>query len=180
MILNGGDEEAFRDFVSSRMDGWRRAAYAFCGNWHTAEDLVSITLTKVLRHWATVAATGNPDSYVRRILIRTAIDEHRRTWRESPMGILPEQRSTSREPGQRNASRGPEACSASRGPEAVVDRQEVVGMLRMLPPAKREVMVLRYVYDLSVEETAARLGCSLGNVKSQTARALAALRVHLK
>ncbi|MEU8243890.1 SigE family RNA polymerase sigma factor [Actinoplanes missouriensis] len=162
MILNGGDEEVFRDFVSSRMDGWRRAAYAFCGNWHTAEDLVSITLTKVLRHWATVAATGNPDSYVRRILIRTAIDEHRRTWRESPMGILPER------------------PSESRGPQAVVDRQEVVGMLRTLSPAKREVMVLRYVYDLSVEETAARLGCSSGTVKSQTARALAALRVHLK
>jgi DNA-directed RNA polymerase specialized sigma24 family protein len=38
------------------------------------------------------------------------------------------------------------------------------------------VLVLRYVHDLSIEQTAAELGCSEGNVKSQTARGLATLR----
>ncbi|MEU3498611.1 sigma factor-like helix-turn-helix DNA-binding protein [Kitasatospora cineracea] len=35
---------------------------------------------------------------------------------------------------------------------------------------------MRYYCDLSVEQTAAELGCSSGNVKSQSSRALEALR----
>jgi DNA-directed RNA polymerase specialized sigma24 family protein len=38
------------------------------------------------------------------------------------------------------------------------------------------VVVLRYWLDLSETETAATLGCSVGTVKSQGSRALAALR----
>ncbi len=45
-----------------------------------------------------------------------------------------------------------------------------------LPPKQRAALVLRYVHDLSIEQTAAELGCSVGNVKSQTARGLATLR----
>ena len=40
-------------------------------------------------------------------------------------------------------------------------------------------MVLRYWGDLSIDQVAATLGCSPGNVKSQSARALAKLRVLL-
>jgi DNA-directed RNA polymerase specialized sigma24 family protein len=36
--------------------------------------------------------------------------------------------------------------------------------------------VLRYFQDLSVEQTAAALGCSTGTVKSQTHHALSKLR----
>ena len=39
------------------------------------------------------------------------------------------------------------------------------------------MLVLRYFDDLSEAETAQMLGCSLGTVKSQTARGLARLRV---
>ena len=161
ILVGMGDIEGFRDYVAGRMEGWRRVAYQLCGNWHTADDLVSIALMKVLRHWLRVSAAGDPDAYVRRILIRTAIDESRRSWqRESPIDLLPER-------------------AADAAAEAVTDRRTLVALLSELPPGKREVVVLRYVYDLSVEETAARLGCSLGTVKSQTARALEAMRAGL-
>jgi DNA-directed RNA polymerase specialized sigma24 family protein len=41
------------------------------------------------------------------------------------------------------------------------------------------VVVLRYWADLSVDQVAAVLGCSPGNVKSQSARALSKLRTVL-
>ncbi len=41
------------------------------------------------------------------------------------------------------------------------------------------VVVLRYWEDLSIDQVAAILRCSTGNVKSQSARALQKLRDHL-
>jgi RNA polymerase sigma factor (sigma-70 family) len=48
--------------------------------------------------------------------------------------------------------------------------------VRGLPRRQREVVVLRFFLDLSVEQTAAALGASEGTVKSYTSRALARMR----
>lgn len=45
-----------------------------------------------------------------------------------------------------------------------------------LPPRQRRVIVLRHIWNLTIEETAAELGISTGTVKSQSADAVAALR----
>jgi DNA-directed RNA polymerase specialized sigma24 family protein len=58
-------------------------------------------------------------------------------------------------------------------------RLVVLAALAGLPPKYRAVVVLRYWADLSVEEAAAVLNCSPGNVRSQSARALSKLRVSL-
>jgi DNA-directed RNA polymerase specialized sigma24 family protein len=55
----------------------------------------------------------------------------------------------------------------------------VLGALATLPPRARAVVVLRYWEDLSVEQVAAALGCSPGNVKSLAAGALGKLRAVL-
>ena len=51
--------------------------------------------------------------------------------------------------------------------------------VQALPPRQRAAVVLRYYEDLSEAETARVLNCSLGNVKSQTSRGIAALRSSL-
>lgn len=154
--------DGYRDFVAGRMDGWRRTAHALCGNWHLADDLVSIVLGKLFRHWTRISAVEHPDAYVRQMLVRALLDERRRSARrEHPVETLPER------------------PAVVDGPEAGVDRQFWLSMLSELPPGRREVIVLRYLCDLSVEETAARLGCSPSSVKSQTFRAIGTLRTRV-
>ena len=48
--------------------------------------------------------------------------------------------------------------------------------LATLTRGQRAVIVLRYFEDLTEAQTAEALGCSVGTVKSQTSRAMAALR----
>ena len=157
------NESAYREYVTHHIDGLRRTAYLLCGDWHTADDLVSVALVKLLRHWRRVSAMEAPDAYMRRVLLRAWLDELRRPWRrrERPTATLPE-------------------CAASPAdPEDPEDRRWILALLAELPPRRRAVLILRYFCDLSVEETAEALGCGEGTVKSQTARALDTLRARL-
>jgi RNA polymerase sigma-70 factor (ECF subfamily) len=63
------------------------------------------------------------------------------------------------------------------GPETGFDRAELVHhALDQLSPEHREVMLLRFLEDLSVAEIAATLRCALGTVKSRLHYARLALR----
>jgi len=73
----------------------------------------------------------------------------------------------------------PEVQRADAHPDAIVDRLSLIALLDLLPPRRRAVLVLRYCCDLSIEQTARLLGCSAGTVKSQSARALATLRLRM-
>jgi DNA-directed RNA polymerase specialized sigma24 family protein len=59
------------------------------------------------------------------------------------------------------------------------ERTAVVTALQALPERQRESLVLRYYADLSPAQTASVMGISVGEVKSHTARAMAALRAVL-
>ena len=151
------DVAGYRDYVAGRIDRLRRTAYLLCGDWHTADDLTSTALVKLLRHWRRVSAMENIDGYLRRTLLRAWLDERRRPWRrEQVRAFVPD--------------------LAARPAYDVADRMAVLDLLNDLPARRRAVLVLRYFCDLSVEETAEALGCSTGTVKSQTARALDTLR----
>ncbi|MEU8391725.1 SigE family RNA polymerase sigma factor [Micromonospora sp. NPDC048842] len=156
------DVEGYRDYVGARLESLRRTAYLLCGDWHTADDLVSTALVKLLRHWPRVSAMDSPDAYVRRTLLRVWLDERRRPWRrEAAWAEVPEQ------------------PAAAGGTDGAADRLTILALLAELPPRRRAVLVLRYFCDLSVEETARELGCTAGTVKSQSARAIEALRGRL-
>lgn len=156
------DVETYRAYVVSRLDPMRRVAYLLCGDWHTADDLLSTALVKLFRHWPRVSTMDNPDAYLRRTLLRAWLDERRRPWRrEHPTGVLPDR------------------AAEGHAVDGVDDRLALLAMLAELPPRRRAVLVLRYFCDLSVEQTAEELGCSTGTVKSQTAHALDMLRSRL-
>ena len=158
--MKPADEREYREFVAARMEPLRRTAYLLCRNWHTADDLVSITIGKLYRHWRRVRAADNVDAYVRGVLTHAWLDELRRPWRrEAPAAVLPDR---------------PDSWP---GASRVGDRLLLLDLLAQLPARRRAVVVLRFYCDLSVEETADILRISTGTVKSQAARGLQALRL---
>jgi DNA-directed RNA polymerase specialized sigma24 family protein len=69
----------------------RRTAFLLRRDWHLADNLVSITIGKLYRHWPRARQVQHLDAYVRRILVRTWLDEKARVWRrEEPAETLPE------------------------------------------------------------------------------------------
>ena len=159
--MTPADEREYRDFVAARLEPLRRAAYLLCRDWHTADDLVSITIGKVYRHWRRVRAADNVDAYVRGVLTHAWLDERRRPWRREEPAAEPPERGT----------------TAAPGAAAVAERLDLLTLLARLPRRQRAVVVLRFYCDLSVDATAEILGISAGTVKSYGARGLASLRL---
>jgi RNA polymerase sigma-70 factor (ECF subfamily) len=56
---------------------------------------------------------------------------------------------------------------------------DLIRAIRELPRSQGEVIALRFVHGLSLEETAAALGTSIDSVKGKQARALETLRKRL-
>jgi RNA polymerase sigma-70 factor (sigma-E family) len=137
---------------------FRRLAYLLCQDWHRADDLVQNALVRIYLRWERIATATDRDAYARTVLVRIFLSERRTGWarRVVLVDAAPDA----------NATVDPDPASA------VAVRTALAG----LPPRQRAVLVLRYYYDLSVDQTAEALDCSAGTVKSQTSRALAALR----
>ena len=153
--------DGFDDFVASRGDALWRSAWLLTGDAHLAEDLVQTALGKSFPAYARVSADGSFEAYVRRVMFTTYAAWWRRRWNgERPTDALPERA-------------GPDWAGPTSDPEA---RQDLAAALAALPRGQRAVVVLRFFEDLTEKQTAGLLGISIGTVKSQTARALAALR----
>ncbi|GIG92923.1 SigE family RNA polymerase sigma factor [Plantactinospora endophytica] len=158
--MRADGETEYVEYVTARLPALHRTAYLLCGDAHRADDIVQATITALYRHWRRARSVENLDGYVHRILVRKHLDEVRGPWARVRLMF---------ETPDRPAS--PEA--------SVEDRDTVHRLLGGLTGAQRAVLVLRFACDLSVQEVAAVLNTSTGNVKSHTARGLAAVRRHL-
>jgi RNA polymerase sigma-70 factor (sigma-E family) len=159
--LGGTRDDGFTAYVAGRRAHLYRTAYLLCGDPHRAEDIVQTALAKLYVAWSRAVKADSVDAYVRRVIINSHLDEHRRPWRrESPV----------------EDERLDRAAPSGVSPE---DSDALWAALRKLGPKQRRVVVLRHYWGLSVEETAADLGVSPGTVKSQTSAALDKLRTTL-
>ncbi|WIX80991.1 SigE family RNA polymerase sigma factor [Amycolatopsis carbonis] len=154
------DEDEFAEYFSARRDAVRRTAYLLCGDWHKADDLAQTAFVALHRRWKKIRDRAATDAYVRKTLVRAVIDESRRPWRR-----------------ERQTEVMPEPMSDAPGlAERVATREDLLAALKEVPPKQRAVLVLRFFEGQDVTAAAKALGCSEGNVKSQTARGLANLR----
>jgi RNA polymerase sigma-70 factor (sigma-E family) len=134
----------------------RVAALLVSGDVARAEDVVQTALTKLYLAWPRVRS-DTAGAYARRCVVNAAMDDHRSLFsrREQVSAQLPDFAAADQQPG---------------------DPTTLVALLAALPDGMRAAVVLRYVEGLSIAETADAMGCSEGNVKSQSARGLERLR----
>jgi len=141
----------FEAVYTAHRDRLRRLAYLLTGHRDVAEDLVQEAFARLHRRWDEVEV---PAGYVRTVLARLCAD-----WR------------------RRAALAGEHERWLASGPAVPdPDVDETWALLDRLPADQRAVLVLRFYDDLSVEDTAAVLGCRSSTVRTRTHRALARLR----
>lgn len=158
MTRLGGLGADFDEFVRASAAGLLRLAVLLSRDHAEAQDLVQVALVRTAARWS--SARHNPTAYARRVLVNLA----KNRWRDRARRPVPVQDLAGVEP------------VADCAEVEVVQRDAVSRLLAQLALGQRKVLVLRFFEDLSVAEVAVILGCSEGNVKSQTNRALARLR----
>jgi RNA polymerase sigma factor (sigma-70 family) len=127
-----------------------------CGDRHRAEDLTQEALVRLFAAWP-IKDVAAVDAWLRQTLVRLWIDQTRRPfWAR-----------------ERAVDSVPDAAAPEFEPDDVGEWRR---LLAGVPPQQRACLVLRFLEDLSVEQTAAVLGITTGAVKSNTARGLAAAR----
>lgn len=156
----GGSSRDFEEFARARTPAMVRSAWMLCGDAHEAEDLVQDTLAKVFVRWHAPfrSPIDDPVAYAQTALTRTFLSSRRRrSSTERPTADLPDR-------------------PVADGSAAAELRIVLLDALAGLAPGDRAVLVLRYLEDLSVEETAARMGVSSGAVRNRSQRALVRVR----
>jgi len=160
----GLDGLSFEEFAASRGPALVRLARGLLKDPHHAEDVVQDVLAKALLKWSRISSVDDPDAYVRRMLVNASTSFWRRAVRREysfEHERLPEQRV-----GDRSGD--------------VASRDQMLGLLRRLPPRQRAVLVLRHYEGLPDAEIADILGCSQVTVRSNAHRGLATLRTMLE
>lgn len=130
-----------------------RAAYRLLGERATAEDVAAEALARAYARWSSVS--GHAEPWVIRVATNLALDVGRR----------------------RSTASDRQALLIEEAPADQVERRlDLQAALRALPRRQREVVVLRFLGDLSEKATAAALAIDVGTVKSHAARGLSRLR----
>jgi RNA polymerase sigma-70 factor (sigma-E family) len=154
------DEEDFTSFVTSSSRRLLRTAFLITGDAEAAQDVLQTALERAYLRWGRIKLREQPEPYVQRIIANAAID----TWRARR--------------GMRTVALDESVLPPLDDPalEGLPARDALLSCVRQLPVGQRTVLVLRYFADLTEAEVARILGCSVGTVKSQHARAMARLR----
>lgn len=128
-----------------------------------AEDCVAETFSRFLD---ALQGGGGPSQYLRAYLYRVAHNWVTDQYRRQPPPPLPlDTRLIA------DWQHNPAVVAGEN-----IHKETVLDALKLLTPDQRQVIILKYIEDLSNEEVAEALGKPVGAVKSLQHRALAALR----
>jgi len=157
--INGGDAEAFEALYRRYREWVYRLAWRFTGRQDLAMDVVQETFIYLLKKFPGFELTAKMTTF-----------------------LYPAVRSLSRDARRKEARFiGTEEEIFSKIPASPPDdtdrsREDLAAVLSILPVEQREVILMRFLDGMSLEEIAAALGIPIGTVKSRLHHALAVLR----
>src|SRR5262245_15896250 len=149
-----GPWRGYLDSLAQHRENLHRYCRRLTGNVWDGEDLMQDTLVRVFSMLGKIDADlENPRAYLIRTATNLWIDRVRRSAREQAILAL-------------------DATEPSTPPEAVAEHRDAARTLfQSLHPQERAAILMKDVFDLSLEETAAMLRTSVGAVKSALSRA---------
>ncbi len=147
-----GSADTFEIFFAATNPRLFTALWLVTGDRHEAEEIAQDAFLRVLEHWDHVGRLDNPESY----LFRTAMNVFRNRYRRAALAV------------RRSISLAPQASDELA---AVEDRDEVIRLLRPLPPRQRAAIVATSILDLSADEAGRVLGMRSATVRALTSRA---------
>jgi RNA polymerase sigma-70 factor (ECF subfamily) len=156
-LANKGNPDAFEALYHRYRDWVYRLAWRFTGNRADALDVLQETFTYLLGKFPGFELTAAMTTFLYPVVRHVSFTIRRKSSRfTSEKEILNE-------------------LAAPKSEESEQYRSELAAVLIVLPEEQREVLLMRFVDDMSLQEIAAVLDIPLGTVKSRLHNALQVL-----
>ncbi len=152
---NGGDPDAFETLYRRYRDWVHRLAWRYTGNEQDALDVLQETFIYLLQKLPNLHLTASMTTFLYPVVKHLSLNLRRRRHPETDEEIL-------------LAIPAPAAQSEPRA--------ELAAALAALSEEQREVVLMRFLDDMSLDEIAAALDVPTGTIKSRLHRALETLR----
>ena len=168
-IAQGGDSEAFGELYERYASRVFRYLYAHLDNRLDAEDLTEEVFMRVWRSLANYQEQGVPFlAFLFRVARNALIDHYRRSGKPEKEVSIEDMPLKEHGPGPMEAV------------TALLEHQQLKQTLTRLREDYRTVLVMRFLSEMSPEETAQAMGKSAGAVRVLQHRALAVLRTMME
>lgn len=168
-----GDIEAFEKLIVSHEKKVYNIAYRYMGNREEAEDLAQEAFIRVYRAINGFRGEAAFSTWLYHIVSNVCRDALRKNLRRVEDSL---DCAVTTEKGELQR----EVADWSMSPEPIYENHElgefIQGLINQLTPEYKAVIIMREIQEMSYEEIAAALDCSLGTVKSRLSRARKALR----
>lgn len=165
-----GDESAFRELVERYQDDVIGLCYRYLGNQVDAEEAAQEVFIRLYRSRTSYAPNGKLSTYLYRITVNCCLNtirnQKRRRWLSFDM---------LREVHSPSDLNDPESVFEQKERETLIRR-----MIDSLPKNQKTALLLKRYQELSYEEIADVMGCSVSSVESRLHRARQTLRKKLK
>ncbi|NLJ72905.1 MAG: sigma-70 family RNA polymerase sigma factor [Syntrophomonadaceae bacterium] len=174
-----GDTIAFEQLVIQYQNKIYALSYRYMGNEEDAYDMTQEAFLKAYRSLRTFKGDSSFGTWMYRVATNVCLDELRRRKRRIMPLSLDEPVATT--DGDELAKELPDT---SLTPDIIYEQKEfseyIQSLLNEMKADHKSVIVLRDIMELSYEEMAEVLNCSLGTVKSRLSRARNTLRKKLE
>jgi len=175
-----GEIDAFEELVSRYQRYVFNIVYQHLGEPSEVEDAAQEVFLRIFKSIKRFREDSSLETWIYRIALNYVRSQRRRQGLLGRLFVQP--------PTHADDTRGFDLISSlaadTRDPAATAEHhrlaEEIMKVVRQLPPLYREVLVMREIQELGYEEIAEILGVSLGTVKSRIKRARDLVRKRVK